>query len=116
MLNMWVQKRREMQLILFARSTVRSKSVCAKNTEIKGREVGSGAWAQCAYFDLYRQSKNKRTEWKCRGHGGDMKASAEASNIQDNRKEALFGRQSDEHLRNSYPRADSCCVQTRGSK
>lgn len=45
-----------------------------------------------------------------------MKASAEVSNIHDNRKEATFGRQLHEHLCDYYPRADSCCVQTKGSK
>lgn len=37
------------------------------------------------------ENKNKRTERKCKGHGAYMKASAAVSNIQDNRKEAIFG-------------------------
>lgn len=60
--------------------------LCAKDTEVKVIEVSSGTWAHCAYFNLYRRSKNERTEWKCRGHREDMKASAELSNIQDKRK------------------------------
>lgn len=50
------------------------------------------------YFDLYRQYKNKRAVWKWRGHEGDMKASTNVSNKQNNGKEAIFGRSSDEYL------------------
>lgn len=65
---------------------------CANNTEVKGTKEGSAAWAHCECFDLYRQSKNGRKGWKCRGHGGNMKAPAEVSNIQDNRTEIIFAR------------------------
>lgn len=115
MMKVWVLKRSEMYFILFVRTTVRStKRVCKKIQRLKAKkQVVLPGLTVCT---LYRQSKNKRAVWKCRGCEGDMKASAEVSNKQNDRKEAIFGRYSDEHLCNYYPRADSCCLQRRGSK